>query len=877
MLKRSLFTYELLPVFRSSRIAKFLLDKIIDNIYFLNSGKRFCFGKSFSDELVKNFEKVLIDEGHDFFRRSELLGTSKINNIARKYISDVGTLNPDPILNLAHDLWEIKGCRIFCKELVRQEFSSISRDLHPLCILSLYLYDMWKNKLISDDFLDRIVSNLDYNGISSSENPSYAENHLHLNGAYPCEKCILNAIDGVNISPQSDMPNADRDIITLGSPQELFNILGNFSRLLFAKKIYGNNISISELSKLSEFAKLSNQLFPEYSIRTLQRLNCAKFPLSRVLNRKESSGIFFYFLFFLWDNIFSEQSKGMSSAVAYMLMHVVNLLRSYSTMSSSKGLEFFTNYFASPVRNNKEDTISFENIFNSGTGRLQFRIGSTNVGSMLAKSLYVIDCFTARNPNANIKVNMVYHLNKQKGHSDSFLELEKRKKTDKKCKKLIKFAASGVSVMDEIDFRIKNIYERNDPKCIENILIRRKANGISNRKLDIIKFLSGIDAAGNEESVLPEVYAPYMRKLSSMREAQMKRCLPQYNYPEILPLRKVFHCGEDFEDIVTGLRRIDETILFLDYGKDDRISHALALGIEPHLWYLRKGDIRISKINLLDNLIWLFHQAKEIGTEQMFSFIHRHEELAMQLSEELYMPYFQSTDLSVKNLYEAWNLRRNCPIKWESVMYRDQTRFYKIYPDELIPDIDKKFISGEESVSSELFRFYCNDKGFYAKANELVEMRAECSLYSTRGDMLKIIDSDIDVIRTIQDFKINEYADKQLIIEVCPSSNVYIGDLESIEEHPIFRWNPPVKSWLARKSSTGDIRRNIIRVCVNTDDPAIIPTNMENEFCLLRNAAIKMLSKDDNIQDVDDWIEKLKQFNISVFDSNYKDPFYTVS
>ena len=52
---------------------------------------------------------------------------------------------------------------------------------------------------------------------------------------------------------------------------------------------------------------------------------------------------------------------------------------------------------------------------------------------------------------------------------------------------------------------------------------------------------------------------------------------------------------------------------------------------------------------------------------------------------------------------------------------------------------------------------------------------------------------------------------------------------------------------------------------------------MENEFCLLRNAAIKMLSKDDNIQDVDDWIEKLKQFNISVFDSNYKDPFYTVS
>ena len=182
--------------------------------------------------------------------------------------------------------------------------------------------------------------------------------------------------------------------------------------------------------------------------------------------------------------------------------------------------------------------------------------------------------------------------------------------------------------------------------------------------------------------------------------------------------------------------------------------------------------------------------------------------------------------------------------------------------------------SDEESIESKLFTVYNFDRAFFKRASEFVELRAVLSPYKARGDMRKIFESDIAAIRAIQDFKINEYADKGIIIETCPSSNIYIGGFDCVESHPIFRWNPPIKRWLKDEYNKSGIRKNIIEVCVNTDDPAIFPTNLENEFKLLRNAAIKLMSPTDNIGEIDEWIERLKQFNEKVFDDNYREAFY---
>lgn len=900
MLRRSLFTYEFLPVLRSARVARFLYERVKACACNSLGGRAFTVPTcGVGDSLRELFKKVLINEGRDSFRYSELLGVNSANEIVNKYFSsEEYILDPKALLGVFDTIWEIRGVRVICKSDIRQEFSSISRDIHPFCLLALHFYFKYKTSILNPDLstsrdelklLDRIVQDLDYLGISSSDTPSYAENHLHLGGAFPTETCILNAIDNPKKidANWSEIPDADRDAVLFDSPATLYNLLGNFSRYLFeedAPSAQEAVVSTRILKCEFSLAFCTNSFIQSYKLRNLKRLENLNFPLERLANSENENCAFFYYLMFLWSNVFNEKHDITKAEIAFMLIHIVNLLRSYSIMSASTGLQFFTKYFGSPVRSEKNGMSAFHNIFNSGTRKLQFRSGWTDIKSQFINTENAKRAFKRQNPNADLKVNMVYHCVKQAGYKEgNFSAKQRRYKIAKTCKEISLFAASHKSCVREI-------------KCLN----QRDVDSVNNcgeRKMDFMKFLAGIDAAGNEESMPPEIYAPYMRKLAALEEAQQKRAKMPEHFPPLKPLRKVFHAGEDFEDIATGLRRIDETVRFLSYRKGDRISHALALGVDPELWYAQKGDVRITKINLLDNLVWLCQQARKIGTPEMGVFIQRYEPYIEWLARELYGENIAGSKYIQSDLYHAWKLRRNCPLKWQRITRHSGTFGFEKSDSSLVPDIQKKFApadaldlgfcgnsrktcnssqdrSGEESIESKLFTVYNFDRGFFKRASEFVELRAVLSPYKARGDMRKIFESDIAAIRAIQDFKINEYADKGIIIETCPSSNIYIGGFDCVESHPIFRWNPPIKRWLKDEYNKSGIRKNIIEVCVNTDDPAIFPTNLENEFKLLRNAAIKLMSPTDNIGEIDEWIERLKQFNEKVFDDNYREAFY---
>jgi len=101
-------------------------------------------------------------------------------------------------------------------------------------------------------------------------------------------------------------------------------------------------------------------------------------------------------------------------------------------------------------------------------------------------------------------------------------------------------------------------------------------------------------------------------------------------------------------------------------------------------------------------------------------------------------------------------------------------------------------------------------------------------------------------------------------IEACPTSNIYISHLSKYENHPIFRWHPIDKD--VRKNSS--FRKGIVQVCVNTDDPAIMPTNLPTEFEHLRLAG-KKLGYDN--YSIDTWLEELREFGNEIFDDNHED------
>lgn len=77
-----------------------------------------------------------------------------------------------------------------------------------------------------------------------------------------------------------------------------------------------------------------------------------------------------------------------------------------------------------------------------------------------------------------------------------------------------------------------------------------------------------------------------------------------------------YHVGEDFLDIIDGLRAIDEAMCFLNMRCGDRLGHALALGVDPQEWYDSKsGYILIPQMDYLDNLVWLYAKIRKYRIE----------------------------------------------------------------------------------------------------------------------------------------------------------------------------------------------------------------------------------------------------------------------
>lgn len=120
---------------------------------------------------------------------------------------------------------------------------------------------------------------------------------------------------------------------------------------------------------------------------------------------------------------------------------------------------------------------------------------------------------------------------------------------------------------------------------------------------DVGKRVKGVDACSSEDGCRPEVFAHAFRvlkKYTHFREDK-RRVIPQ--------LRISYHVGEENQDVLDGLRAIDEAIYFLDLGSSDRLGHAVMLGVDVKKWYLhRNGMIKIRQQEYLDNVAWLYHR-----------------------------------------------------------------------------------------------------------------------------------------------------------------------------------------------------------------------------------------------------------------------------
>jgi hypothetical protein len=360
--------------------------------------------------------------------------------------------------------------------------------------------------------------------------------------------------------------------------------------------------------------------------------------------------------------------------------------------------------------------------------------------------------------------------------------------------------------------------------------------------------LKGLDVAGNENTAPIELFAPTLRKI---RKECRKGSTPAAAAPV---LYFSIHAGEDFSHLLTGLRRIDETVRFCAMEKGDRLGHALALGIDPFL-FAQRQQLAFSPLDEhLDNLVWLHHYLKRIDLPRFAQCT-----ASLEKNIEGYSRYLYGEGLSAADLFEAWRLReyeRHDDIDSQPGIAehasRTQKDIWRAYKDLYGTNRARKLTLRERPPSmTAILRFTPHDPGF----GRLVRT-GEGKVEETVGAL------QLDAVEAVQDYLMTLYAsdDYDLYLEACPSSNVYIGRFEAFHEHPLYRWLPLDRTKLPNRFG---LRTGQVKVCIGTDDPGIFPTTIENEHRVLKDAAMRFHQA--NEATAQGWIESIRDAGIAQF------------
>jgi len=362
------------------------------------------------------------------------------------------------------------------------------------------------------------------------------------------------------------------------------------------------------------------------------------------------------------------------------------------------------------------------------------------------------------------------------------------------------------------------------------------------------QYLYGIDACDHEFHARPEVFAYLFRKA---RYASSH--IPSYSVILNKPLAKLritYHVGEDFFDIVSGLRAIDEAITFLELSHGDRLGHALALGIEPAEFYALKGRrLFLSRQELLDNLAWLSHNLKKYGLfdSELESWIQEKIKMYFQGLYRDAIPFSKKYHTVSTHVYfNAWRLRGDNPKYYHEI---DEEKIFLrklklAQPWELLQGEHYKRIREEDSQARQLMHHYHYNQKIRIKGEEIVELEI-CKGYA-------------EIIRALQDAMLKDVCNRGLGIETNPSSNYLIGTFRQYDKHPIMRF---YNRWLNPSSTSPQAF-----VSINTDDQGVFDTDLENEYALMASALEN--AKDENghhlynAADIVNWLDDIRKMGL---------------
>ena len=349
------------------------------------------------------------------------------------------------------------------------------------------------------------------------------------------------------------------------------------------------------------------------------------------------------------------------------------------------------------------------------------------------------------------------------------------------------------------------------------------------------KRLVGIDAANSEICCRPEVFARTYRYLSQ-----------PFRYADCLQpqkLGKTYHVGEDFYDVVDGLRAIDEVLKFLGFRNGDRLGHALSLGVDVVNYYERHNyRINATRQVLLDNVAWLFIQSERLGCSTT----------VLAYLKELYSIYYHRifpdalAMADVFTYYQSWLLRGDSPYCYQN----GDIAMLPDYSAEIMDSWNKVAFNHHLDIDNarknkEACRLY-----YMYHFNMTVRKNGAMSeVLKIKSEYRKAL---LTAIRDVQQHLLNQIEQLHIAIECNPSSNFKIGEFNRYDEHPIIKFN--------NHGLSSPHPHHAISVSINTDDAGIFSTSLEREYSLMALALEKHEDEEhpNTPREIMEWLERVR-------------------
>ena len=360
---------------------------------------------------------------------------------------------------------------------------------------------------------------------------------------------------------------------------------------------------------------------------------------------------------------------------------------------------------------------------------------------------------------------------------------------------------------------------------------------------ELANYIVGIDAASKENDTEPCYFKEVYKTIRDWDYIYDGKC-SEGHLPDTLGF--TYHVGEEFRDIISGLRHVNEVIEHFGFMPGDRIGHGIVIGIDIDKWSDLNPVVYLPAHEYLDNLLWewgLYNNDENLKNCENISYL---ENNILKVAEII----FGFVDgITARDLYNCYlskfdpGLLIPCSNNPGSIPYEEKKSDSGVVSNEVYCNScisshtqkkwklknEPKFVNSEVRWNSENIKYAFHCEYFRDNIEQTV------SIEITRNKIEKYI--------RLQEYMKGKLNKKGIIIEVNPSSNLLIGDFYSYKDYHIENLSSP--------------KDEKVIITINTDDPITFNTNLSNEYALIFDLMLK--KEKYTRKEIIEWLDRIRQ------------------